>query len=151
MTRFPVPRPPVICCCFPATTCMALDVGQSATAPEVAWRKNRVTPSNASAVVSGDRFYSLKGSVLIAASIEDGEVFWQERLSGLGGTWATPVIAGDRIYVFDQAGIGQVIEDRGESAETVSEVDLGEGVLASPAIANGRLIVRGVNTLFCFE
>jgi outer membrane protein assembly factor BamB len=136
---------------LPGDDMLALDVGQSATAPEVAWRKSRVTPSNASAVVSGDRFYSLKGSVLIAASVEDGEVFWQQRLSGLGGTWATPVVAEGRLFVFDQAGVGLMIEDRGDSAETVGEVDLGEGVLASPAIAQGHLIVRGVNSLFCFQ
>ena len=136
---------------IPGDDMMALDVGQSATAPEVAWRKNRVVPSNASAVVAGDRFYSLKGSVLIAASIEDGDVLWQERLSGLGGTWATPVYADRKIYVFDQSGNGMVIEDRGDSAETISEVEIGEGVLASPAIAQGRLVVRSNDSLFCFE
>ena len=136
---------------IPGDDMMALDVGQSATAPEVAWRKNRVVPSNASAVVAGDRFYSLKGSVLIAASIEDGDVLWQERLSGLGGTWATPVYADRKIYVFDQSGNGMVIEDRGDFAETISEVEIGEGVLASPAIAQGRLVVRSNDSLFCFE
>ncbi len=136
---------------LPGDDMMALDVGQSATAPDVAWRKDRVAPSNASAVVSGDRFYSLKNSVLIAASLEDGDVFWQQRLSGLGGTWATPVFANGRIYVFDQSGVGQVIEDQGDSAEKISEVEIGEGVLASPAIAQGRLIVRSVNGLYCFE
>lgn len=136
---------------IPGDDMMALDVGQSATAPEVAWRKNRVVPSNASAVVAGDRFYSLKGSVLIAASIEDGDVLWQERLSGLGGTWATPVYANRKIYVFDQAGNGLVIEDQGDAAETISEVEIGEGVLASPAIAQGRLVVRSNDSLLCFE
>jgi outer membrane protein assembly factor BamB len=136
---------------LPGDDIMALDVGRSGTAPEVAWRKDRVAPSNASVVVSGDRFYSLKGSVLIAASLEDGEVHWQQRLSGLGGTWATPVFADGRIYVFDQSGVGQVIEDRGDSAEKVSEVEIGEGVLASPAIAQGRLVVRSANALYCFE
>jgi outer membrane protein assembly factor BamB len=93
----------------------------------------------------------LKGSVLIAASIEDGDVLWQERLSGLGGTWATPVYANRKIYVFDQAGNGLVIEDQGDAAETISEVEIGEGVLASPAIAQGRLVVRSNDSLLCFE
>ncbi len=76
---------------------------------------------------------------------------WQQRLSGLGGTWSTPVVAGDRIYLFDQTGKGLVVQDQGESAETVGEVELGDSVLASPAIAGKRLIVRGKKTLFCFE
>jgi outer membrane protein assembly factor BamB len=130
---------------------MALDVGQSATAPEVAWRENRVRPKNASAVVAGDRFYVLNGSRLIAASLEDGEMLWQTRLSGLGGTWATPVYAEGRIYVFDQAGHAMVVEDRGDSAEIVSDIEIGDGVLGSPAISQGRLLVRGEESLFCFE
>ena len=136
---------------LPGDDMLALDIGQSATAPDVAWRNDRVSPKNASAVIGGDRFYSLKGSVLYAASLEDGEVAWQQRLSGLGGTWATPVFADGRIYVFDQTGKGQVIEDRGDSAEKISEVEVGEGVYASPAIAQGRLIVRSENSLLCFE
>jgi hypothetical protein len=61
------------------------------------------------------------------------------------------VIAGGRIYLFDQTGKGLVVEDQGDGAETVSEAELGEPVLSSPAIAGGRLVVRGKRTLFCFE
>ena len=103
------------------------------------------------AVLNDDRFYSLKGSVLVAATVEEGEQVWQKRLSGLGGTWATPVAAGGRIYIFDQSGVGLVVEDQGDSAETIMEVDLEEPVLASPAIADGKLIVRTNQSLFCFE
>jgi outer membrane protein assembly factor BamB len=88
---------------------------------------------------------------LVAGSVKDGEQIWQQRLSGLGGTWATPVASGGRIFIFDQAGIGLVVEDQGDSAETIMEVDLEEPVLASPAIANGKLIVRTNQSLFCFE
>jgi hypothetical protein len=102
-------------------------------------------------VVGGDRIYALKGSVLVAGNLSDGEIAWQQRLSGLGGTWSTPVIAGNRLYLFDQTGKGLVVEDQGEGAETVDEVELGEPVLASPAISAGRLVVRARQTLFCFD
>lgn len=136
---------------LPGSEMMALNVGESATTPEVMWRNSRLSPRNASAVLNDDRFYSLKGSVLVAGTVADGEQVWQKRLSGLGGTWATPVAAGGRIYIFDQSGVGLVVEDQGDSAETILEVDLGEPVLASPAIAGGKLIVRTNNSLFCFE
>jgi outer membrane protein assembly factor BamB len=136
---------------LPGDDLLAVNTGDSATMPEVTWRSNKVAPRNASVIVRGDRLYALKGSVLVAASLSDGEVAWQERLSGLGGTWSTPVVAGDRIYLFDQSGHGLVVQDLGESAETVSEVELEESVMASPAIAGKRLIVRGKRTLFCFE
>ncbi len=136
---------------LPGDDLLALNTGDSATMPEIAWRSNKVAPRNASVIVSGDRLYALKGSVLVAASLSDGEVAWQQRLSGLGGTWSTPVVAGDRIYLFDQSGVGLVVQDLGESAKTVSEVELDEPIMASPAIAGDRLIVRGKRTLFCFE
>ncbi len=136
---------------LPGDEMVAMRIGESATAPEVAWRNNKLSPRNASAVASQDRIYSLKGSVLVAANLTDGEQIWQQRLSGLGGTWATPVLADGRLYVFDQAGVGLVVEDRGDEAETTSEVELGEGVLGSPALADGRLVIRGENTLFCFQ
>lgn len=136
---------------LPSDEVVALNIGASATAPEVAWRNNRLSPRNASVVATDDRLYSLKGSVLVAANLSDGEQLWQERISGLGSSWATPVVSGGRIYIFDQSGVGVVIEDRGESGEKIGEVELGEGVLGSPAIADGKLIVRGTETLFCFD
>ena len=136
---------------LPSDEVVALNIGASATAPEVAWRNNRLSPRNASVVATDDRIYSLKGSVLVAANLADGEQVWQERISGLGSAWATPVISGGRLYIFDQSGIGVVIEDRGDSGEKVCEVDLGEGVLGSPAIVDGKLIIRGTDSLICFE
>ena len=83
--------------------------------------------------------------------MSDGEIVWQQRLSQLGNAWATPVVANDKIYLFDQTGVGRIVVDRGEMAEVIAEPDLQEGVLGSPAISQGRLIVRGVQNLFCFE
>jgi outer membrane protein assembly factor BamB len=136
---------------LPGNDLLALNVGDSATMPEVAWRNNRLTPRNASVVATEDRIYSLKGSVLVGGTLDEGEVLWQQRLSGLGSTWATPVVAAGRIYLFDQSGVGLVVEDRGDRAEPVGKVELEEAVLASPAIADGRLVVRGAHTLYCFD
>lgn len=136
---------------LPSDEVIALKVGASASTPEVAWRNNKLTPRNASVVASDKRLYSLKGSVLVAANLEDGEQIWQKRLKGLGSAWATPVLSENRLYIFDQTGKGLVVEDQGEDAETLHEIELGEAVLGSPAIADGRLVIRAANTLFCFE
>lgn len=136
---------------LPGDDLLALNVGESASRPQTAWRNNQLSPRNASTAATGDRLYSLKGSVLVCAEIESGDVIWKQRLSGLGNTWATPVVAAGKIYVFDQSGTGLVIEDQGDSASTSSEVSLDDSVLASPAVASGRLVVRGTGTLYCFD
>lgn len=136
---------------LPGSELTALNTGASDIEPQPVWRNNKLSPKNASVVATDQRIYSLKGSVLVAGNISDGEVVWRKRLSGLAGTWATPVIANGKLYVFDQKGVGLVIEDQGDDAETISEIELGEPILSSPAIAAGRLIVRGERTLYCFE
>jgi outer membrane protein assembly factor BamB len=87
----------------------------------------------------------------LKAELQTGDLVWQERLSGLGGTWATPVVAGSYIYVFDQSGVGLLIEDSGESVSVKSQIELEEGVLGTPALAGGKLIVRSKTRLHCFE
>ncbi len=136
---------------LPSDEVIALKVGASASTPEVAWRNNKLSPRNASVVASNERLYSLKGSVLVAANTQDGEQIWQKRVKGLGSSWATPVLSENRLYIFDQSGKGLIIEDQGDDAETIHEIELGEGVLGSPAVADGRLIIRAANTLYCFE
>lgn len=135
----------------PAGELLAIDVSSATREPQISWRSNRVAPANASVIVSGDKLYALKGSVLVAANLKDGEMAWQQRIGGLGGTWATPLVAENRVYVFDQNGKGVIIEDEGSSAKQVGEFNLEEPVLGSPAAAHGRFVVRGVRTLFCFQ
>ncbi|MDA8745292.1 PQQ-like beta-propeller repeat protein [Rubripirellula amarantea] len=135
----------------PGSDLMALRIGEGTGKPEVVWQESKLSPKNACVAIAGDRAYVLKGSVLIAASVESGETIWQQRLSGLGGTWASPVVAGDRIYIFDQSGVGLVVQDKGDEAEVVSTVELGDGVLGSPAIADGKLFIRSQTKMFCFE
>jgi len=119
--------------------------------PTELWRENQLSPRNASVVSDGERLYSLKGSVLVRGALETGEIVWRTRLSGLGSTWATPVVAKDRIYVFDQTGSGLIVEDNGDDAEVTTNVQLEEGVLGTPALANGKLVVRSKTMLHCFE
>lgn len=133
---------------LPGDDLLAVDL-TSAAIPSELWRERSLATPNASPVVTDDRIYSLKGSVLIAADT-DGQTIWKQRLGGLAGTWATPVIAKDRLFVFDQKGGGRVVVDRGEEAEIVEEVDLGNGVYGSPAVVDGKLLVRTRDAVWCF-
>lgn len=136
---------------IPASDLVALALDNDEAAPREQWRASQASPQNASAVVGNGRVYSLKGSVLLASDLETGDLIWKKRLGGLGKTWATPTLAGDRLYVFDQSGAGVLVHDQGDEAEVIGEVELPDGVYGSPAVVEGSLIVRGKRTLFCIR
>jgi outer membrane protein assembly factor BamB len=123
---------------LPANGLTVLDTDGSA--PSVAWESNRVAPGNASPVVDGDRVYGLSGSVLSCGSDKNGEKLWERRLNG--AFWATPVVAGGHIYSLNQEGQCFVIGLE-EAGDIVATNEIGEGVLASPAVAGDALYIRG--------
>jgi len=62
---------------------------------------------------------------------------------------ASPILVGDKILMISEKGEVAAVK-AGKEFEEPTKVSLGEGVYASPAIADGRVYIRGVNTLFCF-
>ncbi|MBB3205242.1 outer membrane protein assembly factor BamB [Rhodopirellula rubra] len=136
---------------LPGSDLLVMKATAPGETPVELWRDGKLAPKNPSVAAGRDQLYVLKGSVLLKADLATGDTVWKSRLSGLGATWATPVVAGNSIYVFDQSGIGLVVADGGDSGEVVSQVELEEGVLGTPAVANGRLVVRSKTMLHCFE
>ena len=55
------------------------------------------------------------------------------------------------MYLFSEEGVGQIIEMEGRSGRIVGEVELGDTILASPAIARGALYVRSDHHLWKFS
>jgi len=70
---------------------------------EVAWRAERALCDYASPVVCGDSIYYInRAGVLHSLDAETGTEQYVKRLGG--PCWATPIAAGDRIYVFGKNG-----------------------------------------------
>jgi len=75
-----------------------------------------------------------------------GERLWQERLgSHYSGSLVT---AGGLVYLTADDGVTKVIRP-GSKLEVVAENALGEFTYSSPAIADGRIFIRGEKHLFC--
>ncbi|MCC9601943.1 PQQ-like beta-propeller repeat protein [Stieleria sp. JC731] len=109
---------------------------------EIQWESSKLRPQRCSPVASSDRLYMGRGSVLIAGSVSDGSVLWQERLGRLENVWATPVLTETGIYVVSSDGTVVVVADRGDEGEVIGESNLGETVLASPAVSGNALYFR---------
>ena len=77
---------------------------------------------------------------------KDGTEKWLQRVSGK--FWASPVIAEDKAYLADDKGKVTVVQ-LGKEPSIVSQIDMGQPLLATPAIANGAIYLRSDSTLYC--
>lgn len=112
--------------------------------PAERWRNNKLTPGNSSPIVAGEQVLVVKnGGVLVSGATTDGELHWQERIGG--NYWATPVVSGQMLYAVSDAGKVTVVDIA--TGKTVSENDLGEATLGSPAVGADGLYFRSERTL----
>jgi len=134
----------------PSKGLTALDVRTGEGGPVSVWNSGKMGPSTPSPIGIADKVYTVGGAgVLSAADAKDGKALWQLRLQvkledrTSGGQFsATPVAADGHIYLFNEEGVGLVINTSGEKGEVVSTHDFKEQILGTPAISNGALFVR---------
>lgn len=113
----------------------------------VAWEWSEMLPDTASPLATEKRvFLACSGGPMVCLSTGEGKAVWQQEFSR--GFYASPVLAGGRVYAVDLAGLTHVFEDADEY-KSVAENPLGEDVSATPAFANGRIFIRGASSLFC--
>jgi outer membrane protein assembly factor BamB len=114
----------------------------------LAWRIEHVPEGFSSpVVVDGYLYRVLNPGVLHCRRMKTGEKVYEERLSGVT-TAASPVATADgRIYIAS-AGKSFVIR-AGAKFELLGSSDLRDASPASPAVADGRLFLKGQRFLHC--
>jgi outer membrane protein assembly factor BamB len=88
------------------------------------------------------------GGVACCAEAKTGKILYSERLT-VKEPSASPVMVGDQILMVAENG-EVVVFKADKEFEEVAKVNLGEPVFATPAVADGRLYIRGGTHLFCF-
>ncbi len=63
--------------------------------------------------------------------------------------YASPLVAGDKLYAPREDGVVFVASIAGDKFELLAENDMGESVIGSPIPAGNRLLIRGEQHLFC--
>jgi outer membrane protein assembly factor BamB len=122
------------------------DVSES----HVVWRYTKGTPRLTGALLYQNILYMIKNGIVSTFDPESGKLLRQERVkNALGDYYASPVAADGKIYLVNHEGKVTVLK-AGADWQILSTGDLGEQVIATPAIANGRLYFRTDETLFCF-
>jgi outer membrane protein assembly factor BamB len=109
--------------------------------PELLWSEGRLSPDTPTPVVYQDRVYVLKGAVLSCADLKTGKIDWQLRLN-CNNAYASPLAGGGHLYLADENGKLQTIRIGGRKGELVSQLDLEERIMCTPALAGGALYVR---------
>ena len=131
----------------PSNGVTALEAVANEAKPRELWQSNRLTPGTASLVVAGDAVYCLnKADVLTAGERATGERRWQLRLQGPFS--ATPVSDGQHLWAVNEAGLVQVVELGQKEGKIVATFDLGDEILASPAVADGAIYLRSNSRLY---
>jgi outer membrane protein assembly factor BamB len=118
----------------------------------VAWKATRGLPYIASPIYYDGRIYLVKnGGMLSCLDAKTGQPFYsQERLGADGYYYSSPVAADGRIYIASQRGKLTVVKAGGDKAEILHQVDFGEPIYASPALANDKLYLRTRSKLYAF-
>lgn len=116
---------------------------------EVAWQAHRGSPYTPTPVVyDGILYVCVDNGVLSAYDVRTGERIYQERIArDAGGFSASPVAAAGRLYFASEDGVLYVVR-AGRTFELLASNDMGEMVLATPAISGDLLLVRTRTTLY---
>lgn len=125
----------------PSNGLTALRLGQEGGA-ETVWNDGKLGPKTASPIVLNGRVFVLNSAdVLQAAEVATGKVLWKLRLKG--PISSSPVGSGNHLVFFNEAGLGQVVDvSSAEEGKIVSENDIKETVISTPALADDAIFVR---------
>ena len=116
----------------------------------IAWTHPTLGSYNPSALVYGDYHYTLldRGILICHDARTGAEVYPRQRLAPGGSLFtASPWAYNGKIFAISEDGDTYVVK-AGPDFELLETNSLNEWTLATPAVANGSVIVRTVSTLY---
>ena len=123
------------------------DIGKD----QIVWKEKRSLPEVPSPLFYQGRLYLVKdGGMISCLDAKTGSVVYRKRLGATGIYYASPVAGGNRVYAASRDGVVVVIQ-ADDKGEVLAKNDLGEAIVASPALVDGKLYVRTEGRLFAFR
>jgi outer membrane protein assembly factor BamB len=118
------------------------------TKTHVAWKVRSGSANIPSPLVLDGLYYFVEDNgVANCLKADSGERVWRERLGGR--KYSASLVAGDgKLYFTSEDGKVTVVK-LGPKFEVVARNDVGELVVASPALSQGRVFLRGDKHLYC--
>lgn len=121
------------------------------TKSAVRWRQMKGVPYLTSSLIYDGVAYLIRdGGILASINTENGEIIKQGRVEGaIDKYYAQPVAGDGKLYLASENGKLSVIKAGGQW-ERLAVHDLDEPTYATPALTDGRVIVRTRKALYCF-
>jgi outer membrane protein assembly factor BamB len=114
----------------------------------VLWREKQGTPDSSSPVLWKDSIFWITDSPGFAQchDAETGKLKWKERLPG--DYKPSPIAAEGRIYFLNRTGLCTVLA-AAPRFEKLAENKIDADTVASPAVSDGKIYLRGRKALYC--
>lgn len=116
---------------------------------QVAWLKSRRGPYMPTPLIYRGIVYVINNSGQFGAyDLKTGDEHYYERVPQRShGFSASPIAADGRVYLFGEDGRVFIVK-AGDTFELISTHTLGETVMATPALSEGTMYIRGADHLF---
>lgn len=117
------------------------------------WQATKTRQRIGSGVIHEGHIYILTDpGIAECRSLETGALIWEERLTGPGPTgqnWSSLVLTADALcYAVNQGGDAFVFK-ASPQFDLIATNAMGEKIIASIAVADGQLFIRGHKNLWC--
>ena len=112
----------------------------------VAWKQVEDLPGVCTPVVIGKFIiYGMGEGGIVCREAKTGKLLWHEETDD--GFYASPVAAGDRVYLIDRTGLMHIFAAADEF-KSLGKPKLGEEAVCTPAVMGNSLFYRGKKHLF---
>ena len=138
---------------FPEKIAMAIRLGGSGDltgTPNVPWQHKKGTAYVPSPILYGDYLYlTTDRGILTGIDAKTGEIKYEGGRIPIPATFtASPVAFDGKILLTSEDGDTFIVK-AGPSHEVIGTNSVGEPVYASPAIADGKIYIRGEKNIYC--
>jgi len=128
---------------------LAVKLGGTGQLPrsDITWKFEKGTPDSCTPVAWEDHLFTITDNGIARCfDIHTGRTLWTERLKG--DYKASPVAAEGRIYFLNIHGLCTVVA-AGAQFDKLAENQIDDDTIASPALSDGRLYLRGHKAMYC--
>ncbi len=117
------------------------------TKTHIVWKTVRGAPHVPSPTYYDGRLYMVNDTgIMTCLDARNGETVWQKRLRGRFSM--SPIEAGGKLLLTNEDGRSYILAT-GPEFQVLAENELDDGVLATPALVEGRLYFRTTGRLLC--